>query len=620
MKMTRLMGVSQGVLFCLCLTVARGSFAQGSTSPNPTNTTIPVVTIKATDPLATWSGNPGVFTVYRAGNPEPSLNVYYQIGGSAKNGVDYQMISSFAQIPSGVLSADIVINPTNRGQSAIETVILTLTNSPLMGPEMPVNYIIGDPSSATVYITSGTVTNIPPVVNIASPPEVSIFYTPVNIPIVACARDVDGFVRSVEFFADDASLGVVTNPVSILPPLPGPVTALPPMPPYRPFVLVWSNATVGLHTLTAKATDNGGASSLSDPVHITVDPGPPPTPTNFPPVVRITSPPNNSVFRAPISLPIYAYAADKDGLVTVVEFFAGTNDLGAGHRVSAVPPPLPPGPIQPPILIFVPTNYWELVWSNAPQGTYPLTAVAADNRGASTVSDAVNVTILPELPPQTITNVVGIFATDPIAIEGTNCWPWLGLAAATPTWANWTASSAVCRYFTNCGPKNAMFTVRRLGATNSNLVVTYATGGTASNGVDYVTLPGVVTIPAGQRAAMITVVPIDDGPPDITSTVILKLTPSSNYLVDPSHGAAAAIILDGATRPPAASVLPDKCFHIASTGPDGAWCRIEYTIDLRNWTPICTNQVFSGSLDFVDPDAQQSQLRFYRVSSETTAP
>ena len=42
--------------------------------------------------------------------------------------------------------------------------------------------------------------------------------------------------------------------------------------------------------------------------------------------------------------------------------------------------------------------------------------------------------------------------------------------------------------------------------------------------------------------------------------------------------------------------------------------------DLRNWTPICTNQVFSGSLDFVDPDAQQSQLRFYRVSSETTAP
>ena len=76
MKMTRLIGVSQGVLFCLCLTVAHNSFAQTSTNPNPTNTTIPVVTIKATDPLATWSGNPGVFTVYRAGNPTPNLNVY----------------------------------------------------------------------------------------------------------------------------------------------------------------------------------------------------------------------------------------------------------------------------------------------------------------------------------------------------------------------------------------------------------------------------------------------------------------------------------------------------------------------------------------------------------------
>ena len=616
MKMTRMMGVIPRVLFCLCLTVGRSSFAQGSGSSNPTNTTIPVVTITATDPLATWSGDPGVFTLYRAGNPEPTLNVYYQIAGTARNGVDYQMISSFTQIPGGVLSADIVINPTNHGVSATETVILTLTNSPLMGPAMPVNYTIGNPSSATVYITSGKTTNLPPVVTIAYPPEGSVFYTPVNIPIVAAAKDLDGFVASVEFFADSVSLGVVTNPISILPPLAGPVTALPPMPPYRPFVLVWSNSPVGSHTLIAKATDNGGASSVSGPVHITVNPGPPPPPTNFPPVVRITSPPNNSIFRAPLNLPIYAYAADKDGFVTGVEFFAGTNDLAAGHRVT---PPSNAGALPVPSSVLL-SNLWLLTWSNAPQGTYPLTAVATDNRGASAVSDAVNVTILPELPPPVVTNVVNIFATDPIAIEGTNCWPWLGLAACTPTWANWTASTAVCRYFTNCGPKNAIFTVRRLGTTNSELTVSYASGGTASNGVDYVTLPGTVTIPAGQRAALITVVPIDDGPPDITSTVILKLTPSADYVVDPRHSAAAAIILDGLTRPPVASVLPDKCFHISSTGPDGAWFRVEYTTDLSNWTAICTNQVFGGSLDFIDSDAPQSQLRFYRAAPETNAP
>ncbi len=119
---------------------------------------------------------------------------------------------------------------------------------------------------------------------------------------------------------------------------------------------------------------------------------------------------------------------------------------------------------------------------------------------------------------------------------------------------------------------------------------------------------------------MITVVPIDDGPPDITSTVVLKLTPSSTYLVDRQHGSAAAIILDGRMPPPVASRLPDGCFHIRMTGPDGAWCRIESTSDLRNWTPICTNQVFAGALDFVDPGAQADQLRFYRAVPEADAP
>ena len=47
----------------------------------------------------------------------------------------------------------------------------------------------------------------------------------------------------------------------------------------------------------------------------------------------------------------------------------------------------------------------------------------------------------------------------------------------------------------------------------------YDIGGTASNGVDYVALPGFVTIPPGERRALITIVPIDDGPPDVNKTV-----------------------------------------------------------------------------------------------------
>ena len=161
---------------------------------------------------------------------------------------------------------------------------------------------------------------------------------------------------------------------------------------------------------------------------------------------------------------------------------------------------------------------------------------------------------------------------------------------------------------------------RRLGPTTNDLSVAYSIGGTATNGVDYNTLPGTVTLPAGYRTATISIVPIDDGPPDITSTVILKLMPSASYALDPQHSAAAAIILDFPARPPVATLLPDHCFRINSTGPDGAWFRIESTTDLRNWTPVCTNQIFAGSLDFIDPSAQAGGMRFYRAVSQDTAP
>jgi hypothetical protein len=602
------------VALALGLGVAISSFAQ----------VIPVVTIVATKPTGTWSGGPGVFTVSRTGNPAPSLLVWYAISGTASNGVDYQSIGNLVEIPSGVSASDIVIEPLNHGQTSIGTVILTLTNSPLMGPvgSMPVNYTIGSPSSATVSMLPGVATNIPPLVRIVVPTNGATCYQPAPIPIVACARDLDGFVTSVEFFANNVSLGVVSNPVSILPVA---SAALPPvfpipMPPYQPFVLVWSNALAGDNVLTAKATDNGGASTVSDPVTITVNPGPPPPPpTNCPPVVRITSPPDGAIFRAPIDLPISAYAADPDGFVTTVAFFAGTNCLGLGQHLNPTPPD-GAGSVTSLLL----SNLFVLVWSNAPAGTWPLTAVATDNGGASTVSAAVNIEILQPMPPPTNRpSVVTIVATDPIAIEGTNCWPWVGLIGATPSWSNWTANSCVRQVFTRCGPKNAIFTVRRFGDTNGDLIVTYDIAGTATNGLDYASLPGVVTIPAGQRDVLLTVVPLDDGPPDISSTVILKLKPSGSAPADYVLGypsSAAAIILDPPIVRPGAGVLPDKCFQLNATGPDGAWFHVEYTIDLLHWTPICTNQVVNGSITFVDPDASGAQSRFYRVVPEANPP
>ena len=60
-------------------------------------------------------------------------------------------------------------------------------------------------------------------------------------------------------------------------------------------------------------------------------------------------------------------------------------------------------------------------------------------------------------------------------------------------------------------------------------------------------------------------------------------------------------------------MLPGKCFHLVTPGPDAAWFCIEYSTDMVNWTPVCTNQVINGSIDFVDPDAQGNPSRFYRA-------
>src|SRR5262245_27696349 len=62
----------------------------------------PIVTIRATDPLASESGDTGTFTLFRDGSTNSTLNVYYLIGGTASNGVDYATISPWTTIPAGL--------------------------------------------------------------------------------------------------------------------------------------------------------------------------------------------------------------------------------------------------------------------------------------------------------------------------------------------------------------------------------------------------------------------------------------------------------------------------------------------------------------------------------------
>jgi hypothetical protein len=329
--------------------------------------------------------------------------------------------------------------------------------------------------------------------------------------------------------------------------------------------------------------------------------------SDLPPVVRITGPANGSMFRAPVDIPLFAYARDADDGVRTVEFFAGTTSLGIGKPLANATRPM-----------HQPTNVFMLVWSNAPVGTWEVTAKATDDREASSVSAPVKITVLPvPPPPPDRPSIVSLIATDPIALEGTNCWPWLGVTNRVPSWGDWTTSTY--KVFTNCGPKNALFTIRRFGPTNAALTVAYQISGTAKNGIDYVELPGTLTIGAGERRTLLPIVPLDSGEPHTNKTIVLKLSSSPDYQLGfPAR--AAAVIIDSQSPHWWTGMLPGGAFRLNARGPDAAWFHIEYSTNMVHWRPISTNQVVNGSIDFIDPDAMADTVRFYRAVAESAPP
>src|SRR5262249_32470795 len=123
---------------------------------------LPAVALAATDPYASQAGDTGTFTFFRFGDTNQALNVYYRIGGTASNGVDYATIGNWITIDAGSRSNSLTINPINPAQSdLVKTVRLELVPPPVVPP---VDYQIGFPNGGTVYIKAAPGSNVPPVV------------------------------------------------------------------------------------------------------------------------------------------------------------------------------------------------------------------------------------------------------------------------------------------------------------------------------------------------------------------------------------------------------------------------------------------------------------------------
>jgi hypothetical protein len=301
---------------------------------------------------------------------------------------------------------------------------------------------------------------------------------------------------------------------------------------------------------------------------------------------------------APANIGIVTDTADADGYVTKVEFFVGDHKIGEQSKLFFTPP----------------TNgshiAYEFVWTNVPPGLFSLSAKATDNLGAIGWSEPVRISVMGTNtpPPTNLPPVVTITAPDSLAAEGTNCW-W-------QTNSNGTVTDG-------CRTNTATFLVRRSGSTNAALAVAYSIHGTASNGVDYVELPGVITMPAGERSRRITVTPLDDTEVECYETVILRLLSPTNdpppYVVG-WPGKAAAVIVDNDSPPPGTTLLCDGTFHLCVPATNGFTYRLEASLDMSHWVPVQTNVVTEIGVLFPDAETQDFPQRFYRVIPEATAP
>ncbi|WP_405145154.1 cellulose binding domain-containing protein [Sphaerisporangium sp. NBC_01403] len=110
----------------------------------------------------------------------------------------------------------------------------------------------GKPTSFTVNgvtCNGGTPVNQAPTVSLTSPTAGQTFTAPATVNLAATAADSDGTVSKVDFYNGTTLLGTDTT---------------------APYTYSWTGVAAGSYSLTAKATDNLGATTTSSPVGITV--------------------------------------------------------------------------------------------------------------------------------------------------------------------------------------------------------------------------------------------------------------------------------------------------------------------------------------------------------------
>jgi hypothetical protein len=193
-------------------------------------------------------------------------------------------------------------------------------------------------TSAPVHVAIDA--NILPTVALTAPLANAMFSAPASVSLAADARDADGTIARVEFFAAGTLIGSSST---------------------APYTATWSNVAAGSYSLSARAIDNRGGAAVSPAVPVTVA-------GNAPPTVTLIN--TGGPYFAPATIVLGANAADGDGTIANVDFYANGVLIGG----SAAAP-------------------YAMSWEDVAGGTYSVVAVATDNQGVATTSNAAAVMV-----------------------------------------------------------------------------------------------------------------------------------------------------------------------------------------------------------------------------------
>ncbi len=278
-------------------------------------------------------------------------------------------------------SVALAVNATNPGVAVGQVEFLNGTNSLGIITNPPYALTLSNLTAGSYEITAqardelgGTATSEavsvmvhqPPTVSISSPTNLARVSATTPLTVQADILDVEDSLAGVEFYLDGSLLSLDLS---------------------GPYVHTLETLAPGEHTFLVRAVDIWGFSTESSPVVVTAV---------SPPSISLLAPTNSTVWAAPATLALEASATNSDATISQVEFFAGTNSLGAVTN--------PP---------------YALTLANLAAGTYTFTAQAMNDLGDTNTSDTIQIVV--EQPPViaflTPTNQARFSTDTPITLQ-----------------------------------------------------------------------------------------------------------------------------------------------------------------------------------------------------------